>query len=460
MDNNNKGYTPNLTDTKYKARTIKMLKKAFGFVMGYTHPTSSRELADDLLKQFLGRSNKPNGEWLRRTLLCKTDFYFKFDNSEQVEKGKRGYGKAQEYTRNEAGCDYVRQLLIDNCPEFAAKHANLNSEESKLVAVKSFVETEYNEELTNGTFKYAEGGNSDRKWHNLQGIKSDIRAAVLHDYGYSYDYDIKSCYTTLIVQYARKQGFIGKTPNLDEYSKNSHSFRIALANECGLLHDEAKMVITALFNGASLQINKDNSVFRQLGGSRKKMQALQGSLRLKALRSDIKKIWSHLKDEFEVGTTKSGRKERVSAKAKARLYFQLERMVLNALTEELDRMNVLHLDIHDGSMVNKKLDTAAIQEAIKQKTGYEIELVLKNDATKENKNNDTTTAKIIKLATPEGASRKSSTGRTSGQESKKAREGQEEQSGLGSQISSVYSECARQRVKSALAKFKGIGKAS
>ncbi|EJO57289.1 hypothetical protein [Burkholderia multivorans] len=465
MDKNN-NYEPSFAPN-VKKQTIKMLEKALGFVMGCTHPTKSRELADKFLQIGLGRLDQKSGVWLRRTLLNKTDYFFKFQTEEEKTNGKRGYGKANEYTRNEAGCEYVRQLLIKHSPEFAAKHQNVTVQQSHLDLARQFVSNQFGEQLQTGTFTYTEGGNSDRKWHTLQGLKSDVRTVVLGDYGYSYDYDIKSCYTTLITQYARQQGFIGKTPSLDEYSQNAASFRIALASECGLRHDEAKMVITALFNGASLQINADNAIFRQLGGSRAKMQALQNSDRLKKLRTDIKKIWNHLKDEFEVGTTKSGRKQRVSAKAKARLYFQLERMVLNAFTEELDRYGVKHLDIHDGCMVSEKIDTEAIQKAIKQKTGFEIELVLKSQQTSETKNDNQDSTKAIRTATAQrqsnGSRTRSKSGKESSAEGKIGRispEGGSGQTQASGEVSTEYSACVRERVRQCLAKFRGNAKAN
>ncbi|WP_175851833.1 hypothetical protein [Burkholderia cepacia] len=461
----NKNYHPSFAPN-VKKQTIKMLEKALGFVMGCAHPSKSRELADTFLQIGLGRSEKESGKWLRKTLLTKTDYFYKFQADEEKTKGKRGYGKAHEYTRNEDGCEYVRQLLIQHSPEFAAKHQNTTKTESQLLLARQFVSNEFGDQLSTGNFTYTEGGNSDRKWHTLQGLKSEVRAVALNDYGYAYDYDMKSCYTTLITQYARKQGFIGKTPSLDEYSQNATSFRIALASECGLIHDEAKMVITALFNGASLQIHADNSVFRQLGGSRQKMQALQANDRLKKLRADIKKIWNFLKDEFEVGTTKSGRKERVSAKAKAKLYFQLERMVLNALTEELDRIGVKHFDIHDGTMVSQKLDTDAIQNQIKQKTGYDIELVLKNDQT-ENKNDSKSNGKIIKIVAPQrptNTSRKGSEGSEKTSSKAEVRsvssEGGSGQAQASGKVSSQYSERSRERALKCLERFRGNAKAN
>jgi hypothetical protein len=381
-------YTPNFQPNN-KKKTIAMLEKAYGFIMSCTYSGYSRGLPDSFLEEGLGRRDKPSGKWLRSTMLTCTDYYTKF------MEGNKSYGKAREYVRNEEGCELIKNLLMQHSPDFAAKHQNSTNAEVQKYLSKKYVADQFGTELESGSNTYKDA--TERKWHTVQGFKSELRDEILSDYGYDYDYDIKSCYPTLMSQYAKEhKGFKGKTPGLDLYLEDPSGFRIMLANQCGIYVDEAKMVITALFNGAPLQTSTDSDIYTSLGKDKKKekpettdeywqrllvnktkIKKLQTNQMLNELRADIRKIWKHLKGEFEVGTTATGKKERVSASQKARLYFKLERMVLDAFTEELDGMGVKHFDIHDGCVTSKKLDTEAIQQAIYNKTGFKIQLVLK-----------------------------------------------------------------------------------
>lgn len=393
-----KTYSPNFSPNR-KPTTVPMLEKALKFAIGFTDPKNPRPLADALLEQVMCRRDKPAGKWLRQMLL--TPFYssYCFDTEESAESKKKDTrkGRCRQYVRNVAGCEYIKNLLIEHSPEFAAEFGSIPDYEQKMFV--SFIDNQFGAELTSGDINY-KNADCGRKLHPIQNVASEKREMVLALYGYEHDYDVQACYPTIITQYARSKGFKGTLQYLDLYLSDTTGFRNLVAEQCGMTYSEIKLVITAFFNGAPLKATNSSSIVSSLSKnkrkvaketndseealwlsafleSRKNVNALKQNDFIVGLKKDIAKIWRFLKPEFNNEKGASGRTKKLSGSQKANRYFKLERLVLDAITEELDVYGIKHLDIHDGCMTDREIDVVAVQNAIKAKTGFDVKITKK-----------------------------------------------------------------------------------
>src|ERR1700730_16575537 len=94
-------YVPNLDNPKYKERTLRRIKQAFGWALAVLGD-EPRELAKNWIDEHLGQQQKPLSQWLRAKLLLCTDTHYAFGPNGSTSK---------KYTLNHSGVNEVRSVL-------------------------------------------------------------------------------------------------------------------------------------------------------------------------------------------------------------------------------------------------------------------------------------------------------------------------------------------------------------
>jgi len=393
-------YHPNLKDK----RVTKRLEKAIGGITGLFNKGACKH-SGRLIDKVLGSQRNPLSKWLRKvTLITTDDFYSK--------KAK----KCKEHELNKEGIQYLVKLLNGtvNIPwgkyqkerqelkqiNIDAKLAGIN-EDNESEAIKrlsnelalEYCEIEFGESLRNGTLAYTE--KSNRYWNLLQKMQRSVRDTFFAKNGYRYDYDIECCSVTLIMQYAKVCQYEDQKTNpgkkipvleygaISEYMHNKEFLRKHIADEAGVSIDQVKTVLNALVNGASVR-NPRAYLYKKLGPN--VSRTLGRNQFIKRFVRDIKSCWDCINsydDKRTVGLVfmKNGvvylRKEKLSSRQKASIYFKLEQKVIDAASTYILGHGIGMFKIHDGWVTNKKVDEEGLIKHIKYTTGFDVKIKFK-----------------------------------------------------------------------------------
>jgi hypothetical protein len=361
-------YVPNLDNPKYRKRTLKRIKQAYGWALAVLGD-EPRELAKNWIDEHLGQQQKPLSQWLRAKLLLCTDSHYSFGSDNAACK---------KYTLNCLGVDEVRSILQGAEPTPAATLlANPTADTDKaydLKLVQYWVMHAYSAEMQSLEFEYHEK-ESARLWHPLQNLRKAAKEKVWNAFGLKYNYDIKACAPTLILQHAQQLGMDEWLFGIDDYLKNTADFRKHIADVTNIPLKDAKVLVNALFCGARLGASKEFALFKLVGFDRKKITILQNDARLTQLREDIKVCWKAIAPTMPVAHTDKGRKLPLNSRCKWNRYFELERQVLNVIRSELDNAGVKCFLEHDGWRSDTAIDSKQMEDMVFQETGYRITLV-------------------------------------------------------------------------------------
>lgn len=357
-------YVPNVTDPKYKDRTITRMKHALGWSLAVVGE-EPRELSKNMIDDAFGR--KDLGLWLRVKLLTCTDQFFTFG----------GDSKCKMYTLNQTGVAEVRSILMGAEPTVAIQQPTSESDVNgayDLKVVLHFVQQEFSSELETKEFKYEEK-DCARLWHPLQNLKRGVKTAVWQEYGLTYNYDIQACAPTLILQHAQKLDMDEWLFGINDYLDNTADFREHIAKVADIEYKKAKVLVNALFCGARLGANNAFALYALLDYDKTKVEALQNDSRLSVLRDDIKKCWVAIEPTLPQAT-QGGKKIRVNSRMKWNRYFELERAVLNVVRSHLQSSGIKCFLEHDGWRSDKEVDVVALEDLVASVIGFRIKLVL------------------------------------------------------------------------------------
>jgi hypothetical protein len=345
-------YKPNLSP-RYRARTLRRFKMALGFSMAQLSDVS-REIYSRAITEAFGNCTKEPSVWLRQHLLfCVNDsFAFNTANSH-----------CKMYVLNHHGAKVVRHELEQ---AEGRKYSDL-----ELVA--EWAKIGHEAELANLQFGYYEREHCARLWHPLQNMRKGMKHVFWSSVGLAHNYDIQAAAPTLIYQKAKMLG-AKRAHVLECFLNEPKEFRQYLADVAGIEPKAAKEVLNALFCGANLGANHNFDLFHVLGKDETKVELLRADPLLTALREDISHCWSTIKaampEAFELDPT-----EARESQLKWRLYFSLERQVLDAICSELDRLNVRHFKEHDGFRTDKEIDMCSVQAHVLMSTRFDVLLV-------------------------------------------------------------------------------------
>jgi hypothetical protein len=370
---NNSTWVPDLSNPQHKERTLKLIKRAAGWANACLSD-NGRPLAKEWLTKELGDQSKNLGAWLRsKLLICTNDnFYF----------GDKG-SKCKEYKLNRDGLAEVVAVLDGAIPT-PGTPAIINgscriTNPCDVKVIRYWMEHAAKDELDNLEFEYKD--QSDRLWHRFQNMRSDVKANVWPTYGLPYDYDIKACAPTLILQRAQQLGMDEFMFGITDYLNNTVDFRQHVAGLAGLDYSTksgrkvAKTIINALFCGAKLGANKQFDLFMLIGEDHTRMAALRNDIRLARLRSDIKVCWSTISKTFEPDRDAKGHKKPMTSNQKWQIYFGMERAVLNVVNQYLKDNNIKCFLEHDGFRTDQAIDVLVLSDVVFVSTGFRVEFV-------------------------------------------------------------------------------------
>lgn len=267
--------------------------------------------------------------------------------------------------------------------------------ESYLI-IKAFAE-----KLQNGFPIEYTVANTSRLHHPLQNIKKTYRKQLFTNW---HSYDFRACAPTVLAQEYYKLVPYSKLPAIDLFIENRIAIRDEIALQTGVSAQNVKRAFTGLFFGQTVPSQKQalwdikstkpmelfkfslintfgplitqkllaNELFISIVSEcqSKVFRELSISLRQKAELDD-----NHC---YTLTNLSGGIKTMTkwnSKKAVAHWYFGIERMLIDVVSNELDKLNASYLLIHDGFITNTKIDKNEIEQRIKEQTGYEVELI-------------------------------------------------------------------------------------
>lgn len=154
------------------------------------------------------------------------------------------------------------------------------------------------------------------------------------------------------------------------YLDDRASLREHVAALAGLHPDDAKRLVSSLFNGAQLPSSPYCSAFQLLGYDQAKMQALQQDQRIRLLRLNIKTIWQTIERAMNTSLRKS--------KAKWSQYFKVEHRILLAVKAEPAELGAKLFTEHDGFWPDRELDLNRVIARIRSGTGFAMKQKVAN----------------------------------------------------------------------------------
>ena len=340
-------YEPNFNDPRVRKRCFKALGFAYG-ILG----KSEKECHSRSMDRFFSQGQGNLSRYLKAQLLTPINQHYRFGAQNS---------QCKTYKINSAG---AKRLYNDLYP----KHSITKKRKTQLVV--SAWEEEYKQELVSGKFEYTE--KSNRYWHTLQNINSEHRKQLFSNYGYSHIYDIKACAPTLIAHladmYAPKQTITVQRMNqtFTNFLNNTHEFRQHIADIADCEYSVAKKIINSLFAGANLGCNRDFDTFKLLGYSYDKMNALKADDQLRELKSAIAKAWKLIREGEQIHLAPG---KRMNSSQKWDVYFSYEKVIMNVITDYMDKEYVSYFIEHDGWSCNVQLDLEHLLEVVRTKTG-------------------------------------------------------------------------------------------
>lgn len=334
-------------------RTQKRIRRAVGFAVSCLSD-KPREWSTRALDRHIGYTHKPLGKYLREKLLVECDERYLF--------GTAG-SRCKTYRRNYTGVIELINASGVFSNAYTHKHTLVPTKE----IARAYVEETF-PEIQSGAFEYRE--RSDRLWHHLQNVRSDIRKPLLAEHGYRYEYDIDCAAPTLIFQLARQSGLThrSRTDLIEAYIDDPTPYRQQLAQEIGCDEKTAKRIINARFAGATLRANR--SIHSYLDYNWRQLGLLKQSPWFQQFSKQIKKCWDKIKLDLGV--------RRLSPRDKWSIYFQQERQVMGVVRRELDKTGCRYFLEHDGWRCDEWIDPYALQLLIRKrynktvKFSYEI----------------------------------------------------------------------------------------
>lgn len=339
----------NITDPRVRRRC----QRALSFTLAQIPETTARPVSTRLIDKHFGQSQHSLSRQLRSLLLSEADQHY---NS--------ATGKCKQYVRNTEGCELLHNLL-DPQSQFQS---------AKTQHISTYVD-QFSTQLSTGKFDYAD--KSNRHWHPLQNLPSDIRKQQLARYGYCHIYDIRCAAPSIILHLASDLGItVTQTHTIEHYIQHKHTVRRDLAQQLQISQTDVKRLINMLFNGAPVGHISRLATTQLLRGDSRTIEAVKQNPYIQALRADISSCWSkiakHTVDgEYVIPRTyhSDGRKKRITSTDRWKLYFAYERQIMDSVTRYLDKQMALYLIEHDGWSSNIQVDLSELTQHVRTSTG-------------------------------------------------------------------------------------------
>jgi hypothetical protein len=334
-------YTPNFRDLRIQRR----ITAAITAVEQYVKPQQVYSIAQSQRRAWFGTLSNPVSHWLDSHLLETADPHW--------------------------------NMATGQCIKYRLREQNLHELKTQLGITSTYVPTpEVQTQIDTGDFEYEL--KSDRWYTSAQFIASRIRGPLLANAGYRYAYDIEAAAPTILLQRAQQHNPDFVAPALLNYIHNRTQVRNQIATEANCTTDQIKTLLNAVLQGSVISTWSSNKLFCALNHDYDLIHRLKLSQTLTAIRSDIKRLWQCLRDEFprECITYKNGseRTRKLSARQKSAYYRQFENEVARAIQKSLRKQNTRFLWVHDGWQCDKAIDPVELAQQVRRQTGFVIKL--------------------------------------------------------------------------------------
>lgn len=350
------GYFPNTRDPRIR----KSIKRALDFVRSEMRPGKPRQLGiKKYIIPFFGQPQTNISKWLQSILLESWDSYYSKDA-----------GVAMSFLMRPEGVSYLMELLGET-------PMNEEQEVASLLKAAYGSHKEQIIELMDDTKEISYAMKSDRKFNSLQNIRSDVRKPLFAAIGFKHNYDIQACAPTLLYQLALKKGaeFL---PNIEAYVGDRQALRSQLSKDTGISEETIKKILNAIFAGGKQGRSKWFSTTAMVGGDLGLAKALRDHSLIIGMKEDISAMWKILATEFirRYGINKNGNPFTHSIKSgeKWGLYFSLEAMVQNAVSDYYTEKKIRVFLEHDGWCSKQAIDVVDLQNYIESKTGFKVKI--------------------------------------------------------------------------------------
>lgn len=377
-------YQPRLTDPRVKRR----IERAQAFAVSVFSSHKSRAYSTRVIDRYFGHNGNPLSQWLRQQLLIETHSHWNKDT-----------GQCKQYRLNQQGFDDLCDKMISTRSDTSSADADschLDSVDNKLYytipycytsrenttdirktynyqLVKNLYLREYGEELQSCSFDYTD--KSHRLWHPIQNIRSEYRKPFLADCGLAHEYDLVTAAPSLIYQRAQHLGMTAPCAEIQQLLVDRTAYRQRIADLAEVPLRTAKVLITALFCGARLGHNPDFALSHLLAGDRARIEILKQDPGIQALRADIRLCWETIRREIPPRfNAQSGRRIAVSSTEKWRVYFDMERRVLDSVARYLELTDNACFLEHDGWTCREEVNDQELRDYVRLRTGFDISI--------------------------------------------------------------------------------------
>lgn len=342
-------------------RVQRRVRRALGWSTAVLSETQARPWARVTIDRYFSSQNNRISRYLRNQLLEVVNPHWNKDT-----------GQCKTYRLRSAGVEFLCKKLGDYYNHPTPCHRPIVVEVQR-AAVDAWIQEDFATEMATGEFDYKDA--TDRLFHPIQNIRREYKQPALARWGYRWQYDIRSAAPTLILQHARHLGLTRPTATLDEYLAERHLYRQALALELEIPEQSAKTIITALFCGA--RIGPETAIAQELGNDLDRVNHLKHMTWIQLLRRDIRLCWDQIRTQMPVTytTTRTGQQRRRAQQPrdKWRVYFALERSVLNQVRTYLRQTHNRHFLEHDGWCCESQIFESELRDHIRCRTGFVIE---------------------------------------------------------------------------------------
>jgi hypothetical protein len=370
-------YQPNFNDPRVKARVETVL----AFCKPMLIQRKAKAISSTVLTQHFGNQNSALGGRLRYKLLQQEGTY---------TPGKQSYSYS---------------LKPEGYAELAAAIGQDQELQTDIGAAR-----ELYGEIASGAVapQYTEPTIGARRYTPVQNLPKSLRAQVFKGW---FDYDIEAAAPTLVYQLACKvyRGlYPAKTeqpfPSIARLVDDRTSVRKHVADITGLDVPTAKGVVVALFFGAKLVPHQKQAIYRLVGMDWSIMDRLKADPFVSAFRREARSMWQYvLMDE----NAKNGRarvnggpvilKAATKSKQRMAVYLRLERQVIDVVEALLLTNRSVPVLIHDGFMVQSRIDAKQFERVVQEKTGYSIRLVESQVGMQDEKLSERLTDEFVEL---------------------------------------------------------------
>lgn len=367
-------YKPNVKDPRNRKR----IANAIGFVSAHMHTNRPKQVPTRLITKEVGQ--KQLGNYLRQLLITNTNHKYSMDS-----------GRCKEYTLNSQGVAKATSSLADSRPLMhstpSSSTQNNNKEHSTIHSVVLLEEMivkygtdwtikKYKNELDTLTFKYNFNHNDNRFHHGLQNVKRKIRTQALASVGLVHDYDIDSCLPAMIL-YHNKQLGGDLYPTIKDLIENKQSHRESLAKELEIDLRTAKIIITAIFNGAkNLAPNGYSQIYDMLDKDKAKIQWLKESDWFINITQEIKQCWDVILPHYEYLRLykDNGNKKQFTSSQKWHIYSLLEYKASVLIQSYLKDNNINYFWIHDGWTSDQQINKSDLEKHLREHTQMQLSI--------------------------------------------------------------------------------------